>query len=169
MSAGRPVGTEGRPGEPPEFADRRSRISRGLFRREGVGGVAIAVVSTVVVVGVIWWAVVHSPNWPAVREAFFNGQAFRESFPEIARKFVRNIEYFLVCEVFILVLALLLAVLRSLPGPVFFPLRVMSIVYTDVFRGIPTILVIYLLGFGVPALALPGFPTSATFWALVGL
>jgi polar amino acid transport system permease protein len=82
---------------------------------------------------------------------------------------VRNSEYFLICEVFILALALVLAVIRSLRGAVFFPLRVMSIGYTDVFRGIPTILVIYILGFGVPGLALPGVPSSATFWALVGL
>ena len=72
-------------------------------------------------------------------------------------------------EVFILALALLLAVLRSLQGPVFFPLRLMAIAYTDLFRGIPTILVVYLLGFGVPSLALPGVPRSATFWAVVAL
>jgi len=72
-------------------------------------------------------------------------------------------------EVFILALALLLAVLRSLQGPVFFPLRLMAIAYTDLFRGIPTILVVYLLGFGVPSLALPGVPRSATFWAVAAL
>jgi polar amino acid transport system permease protein len=170
MSTRRPGEAEGRAEDaPPDPPDRRSRISRDLFRREGAGGVLIAVVSTVLVVGIVWWAVVHSPNWPAVKDAFFNRQEFQESFPEIAQKFVRNIAYFMICEVFILVLALLLAVMRSLPGPVFFPLRGMSILYTDVFRGIPTILVIYLLGFGVPGLDLPGLPTSSTFWALVGL
>jgi polar amino acid transport system permease protein len=155
--------------DPDPSRARRSRILGRVLRQEGAAGVAIAVASTVVVLGVVWWAVVHSKNWPAVREAFFSGEEFRRAFPDIARRFVRNIEYFLVCEVFILALALLLAVLRSLPGPVFFPLRAMSIAYTDVFRGIPTILVIYLLGFGVPGLQLPGVPTSATFWALVGL
>ena len=66
-------------------------------------------------------------------------------------------------------LALLLAVMRSLPGPVFFPLRALAIGYVDLFRGIPTILVIYLLGFGVPALQLPGVPKSPCFWAMVAL
>ena len=76
---------------------------------------------------------------------------------------------FCIAEVFILVFALVLAVLRSLPGPVFFPIRALAIVYADLFRGIPTILVIYILGFGVPALQLSGVPTSTIFWGTVSL
>jgi polar amino acid transport system permease protein len=71
--------------------------------------------------------------------------------------------------VFILAFALLLAVLRSLPGPVFFPLRALAIVYTDFFRGVPTIMVIYILGFGATALGLSGVPSSPFFWAVVSL
>jgi polar amino acid transport system permease protein len=156
---------------PPDggVAGRRSRILGDVFRQEGARGVAIAVVSTIVVFGLIAWAVVHSPNWPAVKHAFFNGQEFRDSFPDVAKKFVRNIEYFLIAEVVILAFALLLAVMRSLSGSVFFPLRLMAVLYTDLFRGIPTILIIYILGFGVPSLALRGVPSSATFWAIVAL
>ena len=76
---------------------------------------------------------------------------------------------FCISEVFILVLALVLAVVRSLPSPVFFPLRVLAIVYADFFRGVPTILVIAILGFGAPALQLKGIPTSTTFWGIVAL
>jgi len=79
------------------------------------------------------------------------------------------VKIFLIAEVFILVFALVLAVLRSLPGPVFFPLRALAIVYADLFRGIPTILVIYILGFGAPALGLAGIPTSTIFWGIVSL
>jgi polar amino acid transport system permease protein len=167
----RPPGTPlpaGADERPPSVAG-RSRILGGTAPREGARGVLIAVVSTAVVVGVVWWVVVHSPNWPAVRQAFFNGREFRDSFPQIAQRFVRNVEYFLIAEAFILAFALLLAVLRSLPGAVFFPLRAMAIVYTDLFRGVPTILVVYLLGFGVPSLGLRGVPASATFWAVVAL
>jgi polar amino acid transport system permease protein len=121
------------------------------------------------VTAAIAFVVTRSPNWPEVREAFFNWEEFRSSLPDIAAKFVRNVEFFLVAEVFILAFALLLAVMRSLPGAVFFPIRLLSILYTDLFRGIPTILVVYLLGFGVPSLALPGVPSSATFWAVVAL
>ena len=108
--------------------------------------------------------VVNSPGWQKVKQEFFNPAEFRAWFRDVGHAFVLNIKIFLVAEVLILILALVLAVLRSLPGPVFFPIRLLAIVYTDVFRGIPTILVVYLLGFGVPALQLaachhrPGLP-----------
>jgi polar amino acid transport system permease protein len=154
--------------EPPE-ASRRSHLVGDLLRQEGARGVAIALLSTAILLFAAAWLIVHSGNWPAVKESFFNGREFRDSFPDIAQKFLRNIQYFLICEVFILALALFLAILRSLPGAVFFPLRALAVVYVDLFRGIPTILVIYILGFGVPALGIRGVPVSATFWALVGL
>jgi polar amino acid transport system permease protein len=146
----------------------RSKILDPL-RAEGARGVAIAVVSTVVVLGLLVLWVTRSPNWPTVRDFFFNGAYFRRTFPEILGKFRRNVEYFLVGEVFILALALLIAVIRSLPGPVFFPLRAMAIVYTDVFRGIPTILVVYMLGIGIPSLQLPNVPKDPAFWGVVAL
>jgi polar amino acid transport system permease protein len=146
----------------------RSKLLGGL-RQEGATGVAIAVLSTLVVLGLIVAVIVRSQNWPLVRQAFFNGQEFAETFPTIAKRFVRNVEYFLIAEAVILPFALLLAIMRSIRGPVFFPIRAMSVVYTDLFRGIPTILVVYLLGFGVPSLQLPGLPESAAFWAVTGL
>ena len=76
---------------------------------------------------------------------------------------------FLTAEAIILPAALLLAVLRSLPGPVFFPIRALAIVYADLFRGLPTILVIFMLGFGMPALGLSWIPDSQFFWAVVAL
>ena len=76
---------------------------------------------------------------------------------------------FCIAEPLILALALVVAVVRSLPGPVFFPLRALAVAYADLFRGIPTILVIYLFGFGVPALQLKAVPSSQTFWAIVAL
>ncbi len=80
-----------------------------------------------------------------------------------------NIKIFLIAEVFILIIGLTIAILRSLPGPVFFPVRLLMIVYTDFFRGVPTILVIYLFGFGVPALAISGVPRSEFVWGIVAL
>jgi polar amino acid transport system permease protein len=149
--------------------DSRSSKILGQLRAEGAKGVGIAIASTLVVFTIIVLVVIRSEHWPEVRHAFFDGAEFRRSFPEIASKFRRNVEYFLIGEVFILALALLLAIMRSLPGPVFFPLRLMSIIYTDLFRGVPTVLVVYLLAFGVPSLVLPGVPSSATFWAVVAL
>ncbi len=131
--------------------------------------VTIAVVSTIVFLAAAVLIVVNSPGWDEVRRFFFDGERFRESFPEIAKAFLNNVKLFCLAEVFILVGGLLLAVVRSLPGPVFFPMRALAVVYTDVFRGVPTILVIAMLGFGAPVLGISGVPRSTFFWAVVAL
>jgi polar amino acid transport system permease protein len=113
--------------------------------------------------------VVNSPGWEDVKEAFFSREQFERSFPDILDAFWTNVKIFLVAEVVILVLALGIAIVRGLPGPVFFPLRALAIVYVDLFRGVPTVLVIYILGFGVPALQLSGVPTDPLFWGGVAL
>jgi polar amino acid transport system permease protein len=168
VGGGAPEVYQYQPGDPRLPEDRRSRILAPM-RVEGARGIAIALVSTVFVVGLIVWVVTSSPNWPAFKQAFFDPEEFKRTFPDIARAFRRNIQYFMIAEVFILVWALVLAVLRGLQGPVFFPLRALAVVYTDLFRGVPTLLVVYLLGFGIPSLALPGLPNGAAFWGVVGL
>ena len=169
MSAlgGTPPGTAPDPDPDLSTGDRRSRILGGGV--EGARGVAIALVSTAVVLTVLIVAVVSSPGWDEVRRSFFNVDVFRESYPQIAEQFLINVQAFLIAEVFVLVFGLVLAVLRSLPGPVFFPLRALAIVYADLFRGIPTILVVYILGFGAPGLQLTGIPKSPFFWGIVAL
>jgi len=163
------VASEGDRRPDPEV-ERRSRLLGGLrFEGEGARGVAIALASTVVFLTVVVVAVTQSAGWPEVKRSFFDWGDISNSFPDIARAFVLNVKIFLVCEVCILILALVIAVLRSLPGPVFFPLRALAVVYSDLARGIPTILVVALLGFGAPALQLTGVPTSRVFWAGVGL
>jgi polar amino acid transport system permease protein len=114
-------------------------------------------------------AVTQSPGWEAFKAYFFDWGYYRESFPEILDAFWVNVKLFLTAEAIILPAALLLAVLRSLPGPVFFPIRALAIVYADLFRGIPTILVIFMLGFGMPALGVSWIPQSQFFWAVVAL
>ena len=99
---------------------------------------AIALLSTVVFFTAVVVAVTQSPGWPEVQRTFFNWDDISSSFPDIARAFVLNVKIFLVAEVFILVVALAIAVIRSLPGPVFFPLRLLAIVYADLARGVPT-------------------------------
>jgi polar amino acid transport system permease protein len=106
--------------------------------------VAIALASTVVFFTVLVLVVANSPGWPEVKSAFFDPGVFKDSFPEVLRAFWTNIKLFCIAEVFILVFALLIAVLRSLPGPVFFPIRALAIAYTDLFRGVPTILLIFM-------------------------
>jgi len=149
---------------------RRSRILGALGK--GGGGaraVAIALLSTIVFVVVVVVVVGNSPGWPAVHKGFFSWTYYKSAFPETARAFRLNVEIFLIAECLILPFALLIAVLRSLPGPVFFPFRALAIMYADFFRGVPTILMIAWLGFGVPGLQISGVPTSTTFWAVVAL
>jgi len=146
--------------------DRRSRILGDL---RGARNVGIAVASTVVFFAVVVIVVVNSAGWPEVRRAFFDRKLFGESFPEVGHAFLLNIRIFCIAEALILVFALAIAVLRGLPGPVLFPFRLLSVLYTDLFRGIPTILVIYILGFGAPALQLSGVPSSPLFWGVTAL
>jgi polar amino acid transport system permease protein len=149
---------------------RRSRVLDGLrFGGEGRRSVVIALLSTAVFFTLLGVVITHAPGWPEVRRTFFDWHEFRSTFPEIARGFRLNVKIFCIAEAFILVVALVLAVLRTLPGPVFFPIRALVVIYTDIFRGLPTILVIAILGFGAPALGLKHVPTSTTFWGIVAL
>ena len=146
--------------------DRRSRILGDL---RGARNIGIAVTSTVVFFAVVAVVIVNSAGWPEVRKAFFDRKLFGDSFPEVAHAFLLNIRIFCLAEALILVFALAIAVLRGLPGPVLFPFRLLAVFYTDLFRGVPTILVIYILGFGAPALQLSGVPSSPLFWGVTAL
>jgi polar amino acid transport system permease protein len=149
-----------------EGGSRRSRLLGGA---QGNKSVPVAVVSTVLFFGAAGYLIVHSAGWPEVQRSFFNAEEFRFAFPQILRKFVTNIYIFVFAELLVLAFALVLAVLRSLPGSVFAPLRILSAAYTDIFRAVPTILVIALLGYGMPALELQGIPESDIFWAIIAL
>jgi polar amino acid transport system permease protein len=136
---------------------------------EGRRPVVIALVSTIVFFTLLLVSITHSPGWPEVRRTFFDWGQFKDSLPEISRAFLLNVKIFCIAEGFILVFALLLAVIRSLPGPAALPLRLLGIAYADFFRGVPTILVIALLGFGAPALQIQNLTNSTTFWGIVAL
>jgi polar amino acid transport system permease protein len=134
--------------------------------------VLIAAASTAVVFALIALAAVNSPGWERVKASFFDWENFAESAPGIIAAFRYNIALFLSAEVLILVFGLVLAVLRNLSGPVLYPFRLMATIYVDVFRALPGILVIFLLGFGIPGLRLEGIPdwfNEPFFWGVVTL
>ena len=131
--------------------------------------VIIAAGSTVVLFSLLALVVVNAPGWERVRESFFDAENFWRSAPGIVAKFGTNASLFLTAEVLILLFGLVLAVLRSLPGPVLFPVRLLATVYVDVFRALPGLLVIYMLGFAIPGLRLPGVPSDPFFWGVVAL
>lgn len=129
---------------------RREQYERIRRRR----AVAIASISTTVVVGLLVFLVPRTPGWQKVRTSFFNGDRFRQDFPELLGYLWKDVQLFLWCAPCILVWGLVIAMCRSTRNPALFPLRAFAAVYTDVFRGVPIILTIYLVGFGVPGLQL---------------
>ena len=119
--------------------------------------------------GLVLWLVLSSDAWPDVQRQFFSWYHFTRVFPDVLSAFWLDVQMFLVAEVVILVFALIVAMIRSLRGPAFFPLRALAVLYIDIIRGVPVLLLILLLGFGVPALQLEGVPNSALFWGLTAL
>jgi polar amino acid transport system permease protein len=140
-----------------------------LRRRRAVRRSLVATAVTVVVFTALAAALLSSPGWPRVRALFFDGFHARESFDAILEGFWINVQLFLICQPCILVLALAVALARNARSPWLVPVRLLAAVYTDVFRGIPTILLIILFAFGMPALQLQGIPDSPLFWCGVAL
>lgn len=148
------------------------RISRGPsvgLGGEGTRALLIAALSTAVFFGAISVVLVNAPGWVRFQESFLNPEVFAEAFPKVLDKFWVNVRLFLVAEGLILVFGLVLAVLRSLPGPVFFPVRLLATIYVDLFRALPGLLVIFVLGLGIPALRIEGLPSDQFFWGVVAL
>jgi polar amino acid transport system permease protein len=143
----------------------RAAAARAAARR----GSLIATVSSILVIGGLVAVIVLSPGWSNFRELFLSWTYFAESFPSILRAFWTDVKLFLVVEVVVLVLGLVVAILRTTRAPALFPLRVLSSLYVDILRGIPTILLVYLLGFGMPALYISWLPSDSLFWGGVAL
>ncbi|GAB3593476.1 amino acid ABC transporter permease [Angustibacter peucedani] len=138
-------------------------------RRRAVRSALVGLGSTVVVVGLVVAGVVSSPGWPRVKASFFDLDVARQSLPDVLVGLWLNVRVMAVCAVFILVIGMALAVMRTLRGPVFFPLRAFATAYVDLFRGMPLLLVLLLVGFGVPGLRLQGLPGSVVFYGGVAL
>jgi polar amino acid transport system permease protein len=154
-------------GPPPRPS--RLRSLRDELAEEGAKGALIAFASTIAFLTLAAWLVLSSDSWPKVQRQFLDPQAFRESWPDVLSGFWLDVRMFVVAEVIILAFALAVAVTRSLRGPAFFPLRALTVVYIDLFRGVPLLLVILLLGFGVPALDIDGVPRDPIFWGITAL
>jgi polar amino acid transport system permease protein len=138
-------------------------------RRQALRRTVVAAASTLMVLGLVGLVVVRSPGWDRVRETYFNADEARSALPAILDGFVTNIRLFLVAEVLILILALVVALIRVVPSPGLAPLKVLAVLYTDVSRGTPTILVVYLIGFGLPALRLQGVPVDLFALGVIAL
>jgi polar amino acid transport system permease protein len=129
----------------------------------------IAATSTVVVVGCLMIFVPMSPGWEKVQRSFFNGGVLADTFPKLLDAFKVNVMIFAWSAPAIAILGLLIALARDAKSPALFPLRIFGAAFTDVFRGVPVILTVYLIGFGIPGLGLPRPWNSPYIWGSLAL
>lgn len=128
-------------------------LERRAFRaRQSQRSVLVAIASSLAFAAIVWLTVVNTPGWAAVQQSFFNVEIALDSLPEVWEGFLLNLQVLGWSLVTVSVVAVTIAVMRTLPGPVFLPLRVLAAGYTDIFRGLPFIIVLYLVGFGIPTL-----------------
>ena len=145
---------------------RGPRLLSGGGRRAGV----VSTLSTLVVLAAIVAIFLAAPGSSQVRHTFFDPHDMWQSFVgnpgqgyySVGAAIWLNIRMFLAAEIVILILALVIALIRQSTGPVLFPLRVLAMIYVDFFRGVPLLLVVYAVGFGLPALRL-SFVSSQSY------
>ncbi len=129
----------------------------------------ISVLTVAVVILVVYRVVVSAEQWPRIKAQFFSVDAIVEVFPRVLGGFAINMSVWAVSLAVIALWALIVAVFRSLKGPWFTPLRVFAVVYIDLLRGLPALLLVLLFGFGIPALRIPGLPKSSLFWGATAM
>jgi polar amino acid transport system permease protein len=129
-------------------------------KRRARRGPAISAVSSLIVIGGLVALAVTSPGWATFRDTFFSWSAFKDSFPDVAKAFWLDIKMFCVIEVAVLIVGMVIALVRTSRAAALFPLRLLGAIFVDVFRGVPVIILVYLVGFGIPALELSGLPTD---------
>jgi len=140
-------------------ADREARqpssveLDRRAFRRrQSLRSVLISIASTLVLAVAAWVFLINTPGWAQVQRTFFDPQVFVAALPRVWDGFLLNLRVLFFAVIGVFVVAVLIAVIRTLRGPVFFPLRALAAGYTDLFRGMPLIIVLYLVGYGIPGL-----------------
>ena len=146
-------------------SSRRVAYEKSRKRRS----IAVAAVSSLIVATAIVILIPQMPRWDRVRTSFFNGKVFRESFPRLLEAFILDVKIFAWSMPLILILAMVVATARNSRSPALFPVRVLTIAYTDIMRGVPVLLWIYLIGFGVPGLGLDRPWNNPLIWGSVAL
>jgi len=150
--------------------ERKARSRRQLLEaRRRRRGIAVAALSTALVVAALVILIPRAPGWEKVRMSFFNGEVLVETFPRLLEAFLVDIAVFAWCAPLIAIWGLVIALCRDARSPSLYPLRLFAIIYNDLFRGVPIILVIYLLGFGLPGLGLPRPWNSPYIWGSAAL
>ena len=146
------------------------RIAReSAQRRAARRSALIAAGSTIAVALVVYFAITSAPGWDRVQTSFFSFDYAVEAIPMILKGLWLNLRVLVVCSIIIMAIGLLLALARTSKSPVLMPVRLFAAGFTDLFRGLPLLLVILLLGLGVPGLRLQGIPNSVVFFGGMAL
>ena len=153
----------------------KNHKAAGLTRREQYEqkqrrrSILVAALSTIFVVVAIAIFVPMTPGWEKVQKSFFNGVVLSKTFPKLLNAFTVNVMIFAWSAPAIAVLGLMIALARDAKSPALFPLRIFGAAFTDIFRGVPVILTVYLIGFGIPGLGLPRPWNSPFIWGSLAL
>jgi polar amino acid transport system permease protein len=145
--------------------NRRQKYEARLRRKS----MLVAGLSTALVLAAIVVLIPMTPGWEGVKSSFFNGDVFAKTFTKLLKAFMWDIAIFAWSVPLICALGLAIALARSVRSPALFPLRIFGAAYVDIFRGVPVVLVIYLVGFGIPGLGLPRPWNSPYIWGTVAL
>ncbi|MEY4970338.1 MAG: hypothetical protein RLZZ277_569, partial [Actinomycetota bacterium] len=138
-------------------------------RRASRRSTAIALLSTLIFGAVLTVIVVNAQGFSAVRESFFNWHYAQKAFPRIFDGILLNLRVLFIAEFFVLIFGLAIAIARTTTSPVLYPVRLVATIYTDIFRGMPLLLVLFLVGLGIPGLRLSFVPNSAVFLGTIAL
>lgn len=135
------------------FVPSQLELERRAYRRgRQLRSVLIAAASTLAFALIVWITVINTEGWATVQRTFFDPEIALQALPKVWHGFLLNLQVLVISLFTVGLSALAIALLRTLRGPVFFPIRALAAGYTDLFRGLPFVIVLYLVGFGLPTI-----------------
>jgi len=146
------------------------RLQREAARRRASRrSTLIAVISTIVIGTALTIIVTGAPGFKAVRQSFFSWHYAKSAFPHVLSGLLLNLRVLIIAAAVVLIFGLLIALARTSRSPVLYPVRLLATIYTDIFRGLPLLLVLLLVGFGLPGLGISWIPSSVVVLGTVSL
>lgn len=138
-------------------------------RRASRRSTLIALSSTLAFGFILVLLVTGAQGYEMVKNSFFNWEYAKEAMPSVFHGLLLNLRVLIIAEFFVLLLGLLIAIARTTTSPVLYPVRLIATMYTDLFRGLPLLLVLLLVGLGIPGLRISWIPNSAVILGTVAL
>ncbi|MEY3088806.1 MAG: hypothetical protein RLZZ208_74 [Actinomycetota bacterium] len=166
MSENRGRGSGGNSGSAPydfggQWKPSEIELARRLARKKrNQKNALIAALSSAFVLGTLLVVIVTSPGWVTLRDTFFKWAYGVEVLPKILLGFATNATLTVIAGTSVALIGLVIALIRTSRTPALTPFRFLATLYVDVFRGVPLLLVILLVGFGIPALQIKGLTNS---------